>query len=293
MQYPSFFVVGAAKSGTTALWHYFQQHPEIFVTTDIAHKELGYFSNQYGISDKEKYVSFFKDATPNQKVGEVCHVYLTSAESAAWIKKEVPNAKIIILLRNPVERAYSLYNWMVMHGYENCTSFKKALDIENKRKHTQEVLLHTFRQNYFYFSSGLYYEQVKRYFNVFGRENVLVMAHEDFRQQQIDKLNKIYNFIGVSEISEFNKESINKSSRVISVKLQYFCRKQLLKGQKRLFIVKLLNWVLEVNTINKKPIKMAISIKNKMENDYYDNAKKLSKLCKYDFTNIWFNKPMT
>ena len=124
---PDFFVVGAAKSGTTALWKYFQQHPQIFVTKDIAQKELGYFSNQYGIVNKNDYLNFFKDAKPDQLIGEVCHAYLTSEESAEWIKKEVPNAKIIIMLRNPLERAYSLYNWMTMHGYEESCSFRKAL----------------------------------------------------------------------------------------------------------------------------------------------------------------------
>ncbi len=90
---PSFFVVGAAKSGTTALWNYFQQHPSIFVTTDIRFKELGYFSNQYGVSDKNQYASYFEDATDEQLIGEVCHAYLTSEESAEWIKKDVPLLK--------------------------------------------------------------------------------------------------------------------------------------------------------------------------------------------------------
>jgi hypothetical protein len=69
--------VGAAKSGTTALWTYFQKHPKIFVTDDIAFKELGYYSNQYGITDKNKYLSFFQKAEEKQLVGEVCHPFKT------------------------------------------------------------------------------------------------------------------------------------------------------------------------------------------------------------------------
>lgn len=287
---PSFFVVGAAKSGTTALWYYFQQHPEIFVTKDIAYKELGYYSNQYGISDKKKYLNFFKEAKQNQKIGEVCHAYLTSEESAEWIKKDVPEAKIIIILRNPIDRAYSLYNWMVMHGYENCTSFNKALKKEFRRKKEKPKLSHSFLQNYMYYNSGLYYEQVKRYFDIFGKSKVLVLTHEDFRENQLLKLNEIYDFLNVKPVINIKKKGVNKSRKVLSIKLQYLFRKYLLKKNKRKLKTKIIQKLFSLNMNSTKLKEISPALKDKLKNNYSSDIEKLSKLCQYDFYKLWFSK---
>jgi len=284
---PSFFVVGAAKSGTSALWHYFQKHPDIFVTNDISIKELGYFSNQYGINDKNAYLNFFSKAKDNQIIGEVCHAYLTSEESASWIKQEIPHAKIIIILRNPINRAYSLYNWMVMEGYENASSFSRALQIEKIRKNKK--LQHTFLQNYLYFESGLYYEQVNRYMNVFGKEKVLVLPYEEFSKNQLYYLNKIFNFLGVSNIDSLAFESVNKSKAVRSVNFQYLMRKMLLVFKNRPRIRKLVLSLMKKNTISKKPKKITKKLKEELKERYRNNIELLSKLCDYNFIKLWLD----
>lgn len=292
MRKPDFFVVGAAKSGTSALWKYFQMHPDIFVTKEIASKELGYYSNQYGIDNEDQYLSHFKDATPNQSIGEVCHVYLTSLESAKRIKEEIPNAKIIIILRNPVDRAYSLYNWMVMHGYECNTSFEKALKREEElisNKTLKSTLLHDYKLNYSYFKSGLYYEQIKRFFDVFGRKNVLVIEYGDFKKNQKDFLSKIYTFLGVTNNHHFELNHINKSKRVISVKLQYMSRKLLLsKFSKYTFLKLTSNFLLKFNTINFLPKKINSDTRENLLQKYKEDIEKLTSLTRIDFNKKWF-----
>lgn len=291
MRQPDFFVVGAAKSGTTALWEYFQQHPEIFVTDKIEHKELGYYSNQYGVSNKERYLKFFKKATKAQLIGEVCHVYLTSEESAEWIKNDVPKAKIIIILRNPVERAYSLYNWMVMHGYENSTSFERALKKEkeiNNNSYDKSKLLHGFHQNYNYFNSGLYFKQVKKYFDVFGEENVLVIEYEDFKKHTENTLINIFKFLNVKPHSIITDQKVNKSKKVLLICVQYYSRRGLLSkyGKNKIYNY-IFKFALKINVINRNPKKINPIIKQKLIANYKKDIDLLSDLTNINFSGKW------
>ena len=89
---PDFFVVGAAKSGTTSLWHYLSQHPDIYVNSNP--KELGYFSEFYGISKYSEYLSYFDEAKDNQTIGEVCHAYLSCKNASQKIFEYNKNSKI-------------------------------------------------------------------------------------------------------------------------------------------------------------------------------------------------------
>ena len=135
---PNLFIVGAAKAGTTSLYEYFKQHPQIFMVESDLQKEPSYFCSLVKPSKKYKYyLSLFEKATENHvRIGEASTSYLTCPESALRIKeyenKNNLDCRIIIMLRNPVDRAYSLYNWMTQSGYEWCGSFEKALRIEKK-----------------------------------------------------------------------------------------------------------------------------------------------------------------
>ncbi len=291
MRQPDFFVVGAAKSGTTALWKYFQQHPEIFVTNQIEYKELGYFSKQYGVSNKKFYLKHFKSATKEQLIGEVCHAYLTSDESPAWIKRDIPNAKIIILLRNPIDRAYSLYNWMVMNGYECSTTFENALEKEEKintGNYDKSNLLHGFIYNYKYFHSGLYYNQVKRYYDIFGKENILIIEYEDFKAESELYLNRIFKFLSLSELSIELKNSVNISKKTIFPTLQFISKKSLLgKYGKYNKIRNLIKFIMGQNVINSKPKRMNKKTRQKLMNDYNKDIESLSNLTGFDFKSKW------
>lgn len=193
---PNFFIVGAAKAGTTSLWMYLKQHPEIFLSAD---KEPSFFCNTYGYNNFEKYLQLFKDAVKYKAIGEASHAYLTSPESATWIRKEIPNAKIIIVLRNPADRAYSLYRWMANHGYEWLYPFEKALEAESERE--RDLSFHKgnpqYFHNYMYFKSGLYFEQVSRYYKNFPSEQIKVILLDDLRQKPVDTTQSIYEFLGV------------------------------------------------------------------------------------------------
>lgn len=214
-RWPDFFICGAARSGTTSLWNYLRQHPDIYMPSDFAQKEPSYFSELYGLRDRHAYLRLFKNSRPDQLLGEASTSYLTSPDSAERIHREVPSARFIILLRNPVDRAYSLYKWMRENGYEPITTFEEALREEGtsrlgpprfERSHRPEFVRTNgqYYYNYLYFHSGLYHDQVKRYVDLFGREQVMVWVFEEFVADTRAHLRRGFEFLGVDK--EFDSE---------------------------------------------------------------------------------------
>jgi len=292
MKVPHFLVVGAAKSGTTALWKYFQQHPELYVTEDIAYKELGYFSQEYGISNKEEYLSHFKQAKTGQKSGEVCHAYLSDPVSADMIQKENPKCKILIMLRNPAKRAFSLYNWMVMHGYEDAPDFKTALSLEMDRVSGKQAFTkdhHHFVKNYMYFNSGLYAKQVERFLNIFPKNQVQVHLYEDFRKDQPLELSKICSFLEI-ESFDFKPLQTNVSLKIIDPVKHFEAHKVLRHTPEKgfgKFKIKRAKKMIERNTINNSKPELDSEIYERLIYDYQKDFLKLSELIQTDVTTRW------
>ena len=197
---PNFLIVGAAKAGTTSLYEYLRQHPGIFMPANAEwKKEPAYFVHGYGVNDFQKYLTLFKEGAGKKAIGEASSAYLYCEESPRWIKLVLGAIKIIIILRNPAQRAFSLYTWMAREGYENAKTFAEALGKESLRlddpyfhHHCPEHL-----PNYLYFSSGLYFEQVKRYWEVFGKDRVRVFLFEDLVNNPIAVCRTVFEFLSV------------------------------------------------------------------------------------------------
>lgn len=285
---PDFLVVGAAKSGTTALWKYFRQHPEIFVTNNIAIKELGFYSNEYGITDEQEYLDYFKNASQDQLIGEVCHAYLSSKNSAATIKREIPEAKIIMILRDPVARAYSLYNWMVMHGYEKSKSFAEALENEKNIENSNFKNYHGFKQNYCYASSGLYYEQVKKYFDLFKKENILILEYSAFRNDPIAILDQIQSFLGLNYFKFTKQNDTNISKSVKINKVQFYIKNGQRKYRNNKIVLKVLKLLEKLNTNFGKVLPLDESVKIHLKELYSQDVLKLSELTGINLYKSWY-----
>jgi hypothetical protein len=189
--------------------------------------------------------------------GDICHAYLTDKESAGWIYKVFPNAKIIMLLRNPADKAFSQYNWLVSHGYEYIENFEEALQAEHDRfsKNVWKLreLSQGYKPNYLYFRSGLYSEQISRYLKLFHRKNVLFLKFDDFVRKTNDEMNKIYIFLGVNPQTHSEYKRYNIKKRVRSVRLQYFFRSKLGK----FLPTKIVNFLHYLNTIKGKSLKFS------------------------------------
>lgn len=223
---PNLFIVGAARSGTTSLWQYLRQHPNVFMPEDELHKEPAFFSVKGCNIGYKRYLNIFKGVDKmHEWIGEASTAYLTDWTSSKRLHEFNPNAKIIIMLRNPADRAYSLYNWMVQDGYEYAESFEKALELEVERinKKIPNWFEPEYYWNYMYFNSGLYYEQVKRYLQLF-RENVLVVKLDDFKMVFDNQYKKICSFLHLSP-NEIRPEIHNTSRQVYSARIQFILRK--------------------------------------------------------------------
>lgn len=295
MNKPNFFIVGAARSGTTSMWWYLKQHRQVFMPNDELNKEPAFFSDKSSMS-LEEYLKLFEAAEEQHKViGEVSTAYLVDPKSARKIKEFNPEAKILILLRNPADRAYALYNWMVQEGYEYCSSFQKALELEKKRgeKGIPNFWEPEYYWNYMYFRSGLYHEQVSRYVSEFGN-NVLILKFYLLKSRFNFAYSRVCDFLGISR-EEVSSVPQNVSKRVYSPALQFFLRKANNKFQK--FQHKVLR---KVNTskesrdkllrlgLNKKPpAKMSKKLRNELLRKYESDLIKLSELTKIDFSD-WF-----
>ena len=195
---PNFLVVGAAKAGTTSLHDFLGQHPQIFMS---ANKEPHYFVRGYGMKDWDQYLGLFKDATTQQAVGESSTAYLSCEESAKWIRSALGEIKIIIILRDPARRAFSLYGWMVREGYEDAETFAEALRRELARLADPEFHQHApqFFVDYLYFTTGLYAAQVSRFLETFGRDRVKIFLFEEFTRRPAEVCREIFRFLGVDD----------------------------------------------------------------------------------------------
>lgn len=203
---PNFFIVGAAKSGTTSLYHYLKQHPEIYMSPI---KEPKYFSSSInkfphrGPNDIEvdktvikswgDYLGLFGSASVEKRLGDASADYLYFYEHVApLIKRTSPEAKIIAILRNPIERAFSAYCHLVKEGRETL-SFEEAIEIEEERKKKNYEFI------WFYKDVGLYYSQVEAYLNAFGEKNVKIYLYDDFKQNPLGVTKDVFKFLEVDE----------------------------------------------------------------------------------------------
>jgi hypothetical protein len=286
---PNFLIVGAAKAGTTSLYYWLKQHPDVFMS-EI--KEPSFFVNNYGMSDQDKYISLFQPGKGKKAVGEASVAYLVAPESSQLIYNLLGKIKIIILLRNPVERALSLYAWMVMEGYEWLTSFEQGLLQESKRFIDQKFRINNpeFFWDYMYFRSGLYFEQIKRYIDLYGKELVKIVIFEELVNQPYLIYQEICNFLEINPNKEALFTCFNASQIPASIKLQFFLK----QFKKYTYKIKLdnflLNGVIEYGmTINKnlgyKP-KLDIETKQKLYKMYEKDIEKITQFIVKDLS-IW------
>lgn len=206
MRMPNFLIIGAAKSGTTALYFYIKQHPEVFMAKV---KEPRFFAyeggvpewkgpldaenNAWVITDKEAYTALFNDVGEEKVWGEASPIYLYSEPAPERIKNYAPDAKLVAILRHPIERAYSHYLHLIRDNREPLRDFGKALDLESER------MANGWEWSWHYTKVGMYSEQIQRYYDRFPREQVKVYLYDDLQTDQAGLIRDMFRFMGVDE----------------------------------------------------------------------------------------------
>ncbi|GAB4228885.1 MAG: sulfotransferase domain-containing protein [Stanieria sp.] len=204
MNMPNFLIIGAAKAGTTALHEYLQQHPQIYLTPT---KETNFFAfegkkinfqgpgdealKDFSITDLKTYQAEFAKVTNQIAIGEACPLYLYDTKASQRIKDYLPDVRLIVILRNPVERAYANFLHLVRDGREPYTDFSLALQDELTR------IANNWEWFWHYIQLGYYSIQLQRYYDIFDRNQIKVYLYEDLRSKPLALLEDIFQFLEV------------------------------------------------------------------------------------------------
>lgn len=203
---PNFFIIGAAKSGTSSLYRYLCQHPQIYMSPlkephFFSFEETMIYSQGPGerdlrngvVSNIADYCALFQGAEKQIAIGEGSQTYLDSLSAPERIRYQVPEAKIIVMLRNPAERAFSSFKDLRRYGREPHADFLQALKEEENRIRQKWSSL------YHYMKRQFTYEKLKRYFDTFDKYQIKVYIYDYWKNDNLGVLRDIFRFLGVDE----------------------------------------------------------------------------------------------
>jgi len=247
MPWPNFFIVGSHKSGTTTLYEYLKNTNGVYMTDE---KAPNFFSVTLipenfvfpPIRDEKKYLSLFDAVADEVAIGEASAMYLQDPKAAELIHEHVPDAKIIIMLRDPVERAFSHYLMFKGRFIEKRT-FRESIDdyLNNKIEFGMD-----------YLGGGLYLEQIQRYWNTFGKNNVKILIFEEFINNTFNQVTDILQFLNLSSKPPTSlKNAYNRYSTPKGKILQYFLKKPIVYKVSRKLLSPSTRMYLQENILTK------------------------------------------
>ena len=289
---PNFFIVGAPKCGTTAMNDYLARHPDIFMAT----KEIHFFGSDLKTRvkiSKSEYLKYFQEAGNKKVVGEASVWYLFSKTAATEIKNFSPDAKVLIMLRNPVQVLHSLHSQHLYDGNENVTDFETALNLDEERKKGNSL---SDSIDFFvlppYRDSVLFAGQVKRYLDVFGRENVHIILYEDFIADTGKVVIETLNFLGIHRKTQIEYNIINPNKRVLFFPLHRLIRKPSPGLRKMVRVIlpfkkirhRIMSYLFKWNIRMKRRDKMNDQLYTRLRESLTDDINALSKIINRDLS---------
>ena len=217
---PSYLIIGGQKCGTTSLYNYLIQHPNLIAASE---KEIHFFSTNYHKGDQWYKTHFPRTKAFGNKTnvitGEASPYYIFHPHSPARVRKKLPDVKIIAMLRDPVERAFSHYKHHVKLKVEPLT-FADAIKAEPERlmcewdKMVKNEDYDSYNlQMYSYLARGVYVDQLKRWLDYFPREQFLILQSEDFFRNPEDNYLKSLKFLGLPEYKLSTYRAFNAGHR--------------------------------------------------------------------------------
>ena len=273
---PNFIIIGAMKAATTSLYTYLKQHPDIFMSSI---KEPKFFNNlekdpdlqlyakgMRKINTFKEYYSLVENAKHETVIGEASVSYLFDENCAKLIKKYLPDTKIIAILRQPVDRAYSNFLHAKKADKEEIQFFEQAFEeAERKKKKDQPIK--------YYKEKGYYTEQLKRYYNLFPKENIKVLLFEEITNHPVATSQKIFEFLNIdSNFVPDTSTKVNVSGSPkgffgwIIMKLRYYNLIPDVQFSKYLpkFIIKII-----FNSAYKKAKPLSVALRKRLTEQFY------------------------
>lgn len=284
---PNFMVIGAGKSGTTSVYEYLKQHPEVFMSEV---KETNFFALEgkevkaqddskeqtehypWAINNRQAYDQLFEGVTNEKAIGEVSPMYLYNPDAPAKIKAVLPNVKLIAILRQPVERLYSRYMHLVRESREPSQDFSDALQKDTVWWRRNDLV-----------TEGFYAQYLERYYALFPASQVKVFLYEDLKNNREQVMAEIFDFIGVD--AAFTPETgttYNQSGKIknrkmdaligqnsVLVKAASAVAPGLLRAVKNSSGIR--NVVNNLRAKNLEKVPLAASLKTRMTKEIYKN----------------------
>jgi hypothetical protein len=196
---PNFFIIGAPKCGTTSLWVWLDEHPQIFMSPI---KEPHFFNSddQQAITTLYQYQALFSGATEEHiAVGEASVWYLSSAKAVPAILRYQPEAKLIVMLRNPIEMAPALHGEMLLSGLEYEHEFPIAWSLQEKRRHGQQIRASWARRRFMYGEVCSLGMQLERLYKIVPSYRILTIILDDIRTDPRSEYLRVLKFLGVAD----------------------------------------------------------------------------------------------
>ena len=294
MAFPNAIVIGAPRSGTTSLYNYLKQHPQVYMSPL---KETRFFAyegtsvnyrgptdpqtiNRDTVTELDDFLRLFEGRSDEPVTGEASPIYLYRSQAPKRIHHYIPDAKLIAIFRNPIDRAYSDFLNMVRLGREPLYDFAEALRAEEQR------IEQGWGPFYHYRSKGFYFEQVKRYTKLFDREQMKFYLYEDLNRDTDGLMKNIAQFLEIDDThsldttTKHNKSGVPKSkfihdlitNRYVSL---LFPGNTLGKVRRRLK---------NINLSHEKP-QLSPSVRNRLATAYREDILRLQDLIQRDLTS--------
>jgi len=287
MTLPNLLIVGAAKSGTTSLHNYLNQHPDVFMSKHkephfLINNEIGSKRIPNGINNLQEYSNLFLDGTCHKYRGESSAMYLQFPEITLknidrYLDKDV---KIVIMLRNPIERAFSGYQHVKRFNIDENLDFLEALEKCEERYLENNNITPASR----YIHIGMYYNFVRK-FKLKFNDNVYVILYSDFINNTHKELSKLFCFLDIKDI----KLDVNKQYMVGGWKWRSKFLRKIFMGKyifKKFIPFKRYIRIALKSFVTAPTEKMDDGIRDKLKEIYKDDIQKLSEFLSIDL-NFW------
>lgn len=288
MRLPDFFIIGAPKCGTTSLAAYLDENPDIFISKP---KEPWFFSTDLGplTTSWSSYRKCFDGATDRHAaVGEASVTYLLSDNAIDGILRFNQDAKFIVMLRNPVEMAYSLHSEAVYQGYETQSDFRRAWDLQGRRSRGARVPWHVkwLKQEW-----QLQYRrvcsvgtQLHRLFSQVDRANVKVVLFDEFKNNTKGVYEGVLEFLGARQDGRTEFPVYNESKRV-GLPWLMVLRPIVTRFKKNVGIDKSFGVLTKLTGVNSKPAprhKLPTELQERLYNSFREEIDTLETLLECD-----------
>ncbi|MBE9526403.1 MAG: sulfotransferase domain-containing protein [Proteobacteria bacterium] len=290
---PNFFIIGAPKSGTTAMSEYLRTHPNVFFSDP---KEPQFFArdfhNKGAIRNLDEYLNLFSAAKPQHYViAEGSTKYLRSEMAIQKIEEFSLDAHYLVMLRNPVDMAISLHSQVLLNGDENEPDFEKAWRLQFERKNGRYIPLQCDEPmdlQYGYFCKiG---EQVQRLFDIVERNRIKVIFFDDFRKNTRHAYDEVLDFLNLDIDDRKNFIIINERRTTVFRSIKYLTRvasriKRAFGISKRIGLIRFVN---RLNSCQTEKPKLSASFNKELRNYFYNDIRKLELVTGSDLSE-WYS----